>query len=1078
MERASSGPAAAFAVALPIEPPFREPPADDAFGSGDIAKRLVQVLLRARPPYTISISGVWGIGKTTLIDQTLSELSKVKPSSLAVRIDLWSEDIADLRRAIAIEVGAVDQVGAEELKRNSQKAEEARTSVAKELDQELRTAITEPERPILNFELLKNLRHDRIRGGAAIGFVVVLAALIFIAAILPTPWGAFVAALIPGLFALLIVQSGLVLSVTTASKSIAPAEERVGMSRELRRRVSSPDGKALPVVIVIDNLDRLSGEDSFRTLGEIRAFLEISNGRCVFVIPIDRDAFASHLFNSLKLDDAAARDYLDKFFNLNVLLTKPAALDLREWSLRQVIKSMGERDDAAEAAEIIADAADGSPRAVQRILSGVVARSLLLDDEQRAATTLPQITLLEALVARFPAVIKQVGLTPRLLVEARDGLVTAVDDQERANALAPLLPGQSTPKDLGDFLMAHRSVSFTADQVRTILSLREDRDWRGVDDPDSLRVALRTGDPGAFATALEGRDEPGRVAAITRAIKLVREDSRHWVTGAVNGLNALVPSLPAGNKDAAALRTVGRDLLTRISVDQIRVLSLEAVRFLCAQPDDDRSLLAAADIAVSALRPAEGGDEHVEALVELLILVSSLLTGTRLDFVRHGLAERSEEDLAPLFRPGPHVPVLIQGPVFQREQDRVMGWRLDGEAAPEPIEQSLDRVLVAHAVGITIGQQSLDELAGYLTPGLSATPAVWAAAFEKLTTLMSDLAPSPEIDGLGQAFAIWAADRGEGFKLALRLPLQAPARDTIELAAGTWIRTGVWQEVSAFVAFGRGLIGTPGRTVNESLVQLWIDSRSKEVADLVADDGDAATQLLVRALDQPAVAEGTFGALVGELADVIVAHESAPAAIDLVAVVATHLQSIGLAFLTPLGAQLAKLIRFKPYFEPAIAAVEARIQLASDSAILASLAATGRAFSDAGIDRNNRLAKALVMRSKELQTIDWSTAEWLVRRPGISKPTFRDALVTMIRQPSVSVVDVVPQLASLRGTLRGDAQVTAAVIGRVSGMPCEPAEGLLGQMSEWQWPRPGTGSDEALLLIGSTCPGLLDRIGR
>ena len=422
--------------------------------------------------------------------------------------------------------------------------------------------------------------------------------------------------------------------------------------------------------------------------------------------------------------------------------------------------------------------------------------------------------------------------------------------------------------------------------------------------------------------------------------------------------------------------------------------------------------------------------------------------------------------------------MLIPGPVFLRETDRIVAWRLDGSLAPEQIEQALDRAIEAQTGGITIGRQSLDQLASDLTPGLPAAPVAWAAAFERVVTLLRDLEPGPQIDALATAFATWAADRGEGFKLALRLPLQAQTRDAIEVLAGTWIRSGPWTEVSAFVGKARGLMSTAGRTANEYLTQLWIDSRSQEAAELVAEDGDGATQLLVRAVDQPGLPEGTFVTLVVELADVIVAHESAVGANDLAAVIGKYLQSIGLAALPPLGAQLAKLIRFKPNLEPAVAAVEARVQTASDSAILASLAGTGRAFSDVGIDRDDRLARALVVRSKELQWIDWPTADWLARRPGISKAAFRDALVTMITQPAVSITEAVPRLAGLRSVLRADAQVTAAVIGRVAGMPCEPVEDLLRQMSGWHWPRPGTGSDEALRVIGSTCPGLLDRISR
>jgi hypothetical protein len=40
-----------------------------------------------------------------------------------------------------------------------------------------------------------------------------------------------------------------------------------------------------PAVVVVDNLDRLSGADAMIALSQIRAFVEIEDSRCIFSSP-------------------------------------------------------------------------------------------------------------------------------------------------------------------------------------------------------------------------------------------------------------------------------------------------------------------------------------------------------------------------------------------------------------------------------------------------------------------------------------------------------------------------------------------------------------------------------------------------------------------------------------------------------------------------------------------------------------------------------------------------------------------------------------------------------------------------
>jgi pantothenate kinase-related protein Tda10 len=79
----------------------------DRFGSHEVANRLADVVEKVEPPFTISISGSWGVGKTTLAKQLRAKLEEHVPHADRVRsveIDLWAEDMADLRRRVALEV--------------------------------------------------------------------------------------------------------------------------------------------------------------------------------------------------------------------------------------------------------------------------------------------------------------------------------------------------------------------------------------------------------------------------------------------------------------------------------------------------------------------------------------------------------------------------------------------------------------------------------------------------------------------------------------------------------------------------------------------------------------------------------------------------------------------------------------------------------------------------------------------------------------------------------------------------------------------------------------------------------------
>lgn len=59
----------------------------DRFGTGDVAKRLSAIVEQVEPPYTISLSGSWGVGKTWVAKRLHFLLKDKLP---VVELDLWS----------------------------------------------------------------------------------------------------------------------------------------------------------------------------------------------------------------------------------------------------------------------------------------------------------------------------------------------------------------------------------------------------------------------------------------------------------------------------------------------------------------------------------------------------------------------------------------------------------------------------------------------------------------------------------------------------------------------------------------------------------------------------------------------------------------------------------------------------------------------------------------------------------------------------------------------------------------------------------------------------------------------------
>jgi hypothetical protein len=628
---------------------------------------------------------------------------------------------------------------------------------------------------------------------------------------------------------------------------------------------------------------------------------------------------------------------------------------------------------------------------------------------------------------------------------------------------------------LRTFLMAHRDVALTTDDVALILSLREDRDWFGIERPGPLKSALASGDPAAFFSDLSEREGSDSEAALTRAVRLVREDCRSaWYTGAINGLNAIAPSIEAG-ADTEALRDAARDVLIRVKPEQFATLSVEAIRFVCAEPNNDPRLQAATDVAAWTLRKTDP-PLNPAAPIELLRRASDFIADSQLMDIRQNLSRRPFSDLTPLLVPGEHVQQLLVGPVIEREYDILRIWDATEPDRNDVIHDCLDRLIKYKELGVS-SSASLSEVTKKVTGSVSVADPTWASRYEKLLILLADEPPSEITDALGTAWAKWPQETSDGLLLAMRLNLGDAAAAEVNDAVRTGLLTAAMDQVTAFVHRAREL-GLGGPNVDGPIAGRWADTGDDALAELVADGGGDALKLLVERLASVAVrARSSYGDRLRSVTNLVVSRQDAAPAEALV----RHLASVihGIGRLDEITQALLELRRRGADISSAMSELDEAVGRANESD-LGELAMVARNCGVWGIDPEGRLARTLLARSKALAKMDWATAEWLARNPKVTRATKAEALAEVIARGTDDIVVVIAnELPKFAGPLRGDSRVTEAVLPKLATQAAEAVLHMLPRLKRWKAPkRPGRAFVEAVEAVERMSPGICGRLGR
>jgi hypothetical protein len=966
----------------------------DRFGTSEIAKRLAGIVEQMEPPYTISLSGPWGVGKTWVAKRLKTVL---RAAVAVVEVDLWTEDIDLLRRTLAVEVAVrlTGETNEEQLRKDAEKK-------AKQLDHDLRRPEVEPTTPRFTAPGLKS-RWSVMTAVVAL----ILTALVYLAisqpavppGSSPAPW---VSPIIAGAFGALIwlvLHSGLVLSVSQPGSTLPPVREAVALRNEFRTLVTgaSRDRK---VLVVLDNLDRLTGDDAVRALGEVRSFVDLPKSRCIFLVPLDRAALERHLERTMGGDAQGARDYLDKFFNLDLVLTNPAPADLRDsiLGLLTVLFPGVASRQLSTVAEIVAEAAGGSPRAAKRIANGVYARSYLLPSDARGRITLLDVAFVECLLSRFPHVIPQ--LTQELERSLRR--VTEVrrlsDPDERLPHLLDLLGEPVSPtgeekqpvspkeqqrrqvRALDDFLRVTRAVSPPPDIVRTVLTVRSDRQFGRLPDPQRAGSALRAGDSEALRKALEASHGDDRHAALGALLDDVRVNlSDRWPTGARSGLNALCPLLNDDPEHAATLRVVAADYLLQADTDDFRSLEPTTISFLF--PNGGRGfphVSKIADRATTALTPARPSRLSTANAVRFVAATAYALPAKKLDETKATLAKLQDNDLGPLYEDGAD-PRLLPGPVCDMYVARLAD--LDATSDLPTLELAADRLRFAQVKAKWDGAAALDPVFARVNGRIQTGEVTEAAMplFERLVALTEPTEPHTETDTFAERLATFTPGGLRALELALTVPTSPGSIEPAITAQMTGMSGPAFLE---FAGAQRRLLDARGIGVAAMATTRWAAGNGKEYLD-VAIVADEAPQFDAVFAGLQAVADAaTYIGLLDGLADRALSLGSKYAAGRLIADIAGRMPSLTHDLMGSSAEVVAKIQRLADA-APVVSAAAAALGVAARLEIPAATA-VAKNFVEAGVKGAHDLPRVVVEHAAAEGTIDLDNVNWLLEQSAVS----------------------------------------------------------------------------------------------
>lgn len=354
------------------------------FGHEEIALTLEKIIMNSPNPFTIGLFGKWGVGKSTIAYYLKGLLKNSKTA--CVIFDVWKHEGDSLRRTFLKEVlKQLNDYGNGYFNTKYILNERIEGSIQKEV-----------EGPIY-------IKRDQIKQIWVYGLIILI--LLFIIGIFANHYGDL--NLYFQIIASILLSGGLlgwifrVVFVTT-DKTTTNLDRFVDphdFEKEFEKLIRNV--KNQKIVIVFDNLDRVTHEKSVEVLSTIKTFLEPREDQCtgksmVFIIPCDEKAIKNHIRSAFNIENNNSAspfdpdEFLRKFFNTIIRIPEFISGELEDYAMKKLKHTGINVLVDNKVAWLLVKAFRDNPRQIVQFVNIILANYLLIKEREGEGKDFPK----------------------------------------------------------------------------------------------------------------------------------------------------------------------------------------------------------------------------------------------------------------------------------------------------------------------------------------------------------------------------------------------------------------------------------------------------------------------------------------------------------------------------------------------------------------------------------------------------------------------------------------------------------------------------------------------------------------
>ncbi|MFZ2594125.1 MAG: P-loop NTPase fold protein [Minisyncoccia bacterium] len=340
----------------------------DIFGHGEIANSVIEIIRKAPRPFNIGIYGQWGVGKSTICKLIEDGLNNEKKYEV-LYFDTWKYERDSFRRQFLISLDQKLNLG---------------LNYKETLNQSLSVPFN-----LSWFDSLKASFGSLLFRSVFLIIVALVVIIIFRQSILPLLLsedyiGIAKRVIDLGVIGILLTFISDTIKQVNGEKVIDKTDSAEGFEEHFVKALAEIKNNDL--LVIIDNLDRLSSEKAVNLLSDIKTFLSDEdysldgknvNNRTVFVIPCDNKAINDQLLKEYG-DNFDTEEYLRKFFNHSIQIPKFLNIELDDFIVRKLnTTQIPEFKDNYDLVFILSYAFRNNPREIIQFINSLISLYLL-----------------------------------------------------------------------------------------------------------------------------------------------------------------------------------------------------------------------------------------------------------------------------------------------------------------------------------------------------------------------------------------------------------------------------------------------------------------------------------------------------------------------------------------------------------------------------------------------------------------------------------------------------------------------------------------------------------------------------